>query len=98
MTETTYTSGGTGSFPKAYMRLRTVLDALEINALQYCLEEKGTETRKLRAEEIEAWLKPVVKKIQRKLLGPGGELPGGCQDGYHNCGGVCVPYQCPMSS
>lgn len=97
-TETTYTSRDTGSFPKAYIRLRTVLDALEINALQYCLEDKRTATRKCRAEEIETWVMPVVQMIQRKMMEDNGEIAAGCQDGYHNCGGVCVPYQCPLSS
>jgi hypothetical protein len=86
----------TKGFPDAYIRLRTVLDALELNALQYCLEDECPATRKLRAEEIEAWVKPVIKKIMRKVAAPG--EGAGCQDGYHNCGGVCVPYQCPESS
>lgn len=93
-TTKTTTSRGTRGFPKAYIRLRTVLDALEINALQYCLEIENPATRKLRAEELVAWLMPVINKIK---LGPGGG-GGECGDGYHNCGGVCVPYQCPESS
>jgi hypothetical protein len=96
--ETTYSSKDTGNFPKAYMRLRTVLDALEINALQYCLEDKRARARKFRAEEIETWVMPVIQMIQRKMSGDDAEIAGGCQDGYHNCGGVCVPYHCPMSS
>ena len=94
-TAETYPSNGTGNFPEAYMRLRTVLDALEINALQYCLENKSTETREQRAMEIEAWVMPVIEKINRKMIAPPGGGGGGCHDGYHNCGGVCVPYQCP---
>lgn len=96
-TETTYTSRGTRDFPKAYMRLRTVLDSLEISALQYCLEDKNAATRRLRAGEIEAWVMPVIRKLQGKLMEPGA-IPGDCGDGYHNCGGVCVPYPCPLSS
>jgi len=93
-TETT-TSGGTeGDFPKAYTRLRTVLDALQINALRYCLDEPSAATRKKRAAEIEAWIMPVIKDIKDRLKLLGGD----CGDGYSNCGGVCVPYRCPESS
>ena len=94
-TETT-TSGGTeGDFPIAFMRLRTVLDALQINAVRYCLNEPSAATRKKRAAEIEAWIMPVIKEINNRLKEVGG---GDCGDGYSNCGGVCVPYRCPESS
>ena len=81
-------------FPKAYMRLRTVLDALELNALQYCLEDENAATRKVRAAEIETWLMPVIERLTNKELAGGG-VRGDCEEGYHNCGGVCVPYRCP---
>ena len=83
-------------FPKVYMRLRTVLDGLEINALRYCLNETKRSIRKQRAKEIEALLMPIIEKIEG--LAVPGENRGGCGDGYQNCGGVCVPYQCPASS
>lgn len=95
-TEKTTTSGGSDSFPKAYMRLRTVLDALQINALRYCLEDTKAAERKRRAAEIEAWIMPVIEKLTNEMIAPGN--PGDCGDGYHNCGGVCVPYQCPLTS
>ncbi len=93
MAETT-TSEGTGSFPEAYIRLRTVLDALEIKALQYVLEDKNEATRTCRAGEI-------VARAMLFIEQTGDGLPptfGGCGAGFHNCGGICVPYHCPLSS
>ena len=78
-------------FPKAYMRLRTVLDGLEIGALQYCLREESAKERIKKAEEIEKLLIPILDKIKDKHTGP----QNACAEGYYNCGGICVPYQCP---
>lgn len=78
-------------FLKTYARLRTVLDALEIGAINRCLQEQTPELRIKRAEEIEALLLPVIKKIKKdKTI-----KVDICAEGYWNCGGVCVPYQCP---
>jgi len=103
-------------FCKAYIRLRTVLDALEMNALNYVLEDKAT--RNNRATQIEALVKSCYDQIAKhrdyekklredemnKLKSESDvhsyqdtpEMP--CPDGYQNCGGVCVPYNCPLSS
>jgi hypothetical protein len=78
-------------FAKAYVRLRTVLDALEIGALQRCLEEQTPELRIKRAQEIETLLLPIIKKIKKDKP----TRADACAEGYWNCGGVCVPYQCP---
>lgn len=81
-------------FPKAYVRLRTVLDGLQISVLRYCLEEESAKTRVKRMTEIERMVLPMIHAIQDKLaMAPGSG--GGCPDGYFDCGGVCVPYQCP---
>ncbi len=80
-------------FPKAYVRLRTILDGLEIGALRYCLKDNSTKKRIDRALEIEALLAPIIAKLKDKTM-----LPAGCGDGYYDCGGVCVPYQCPITS
>lgn len=78
-------------FPQAYIRLRTVLDALEIGILQYCLGGT-TDERVKRAEQAEEWLMPILSKIKKK---PSKPPYTSCAEGYYNCGGVCVPYQCP---
>ena len=81
-------------FPKAYVRLRTVLDGLQISVLRYCLEEENAKIRIKRMTEIEKTVLPMIRAIQDKLaLAPG----PGCPDGYFDCGGICVPYQCPGS-
>jgi hypothetical protein len=82
----------TNDFQKAYIRLRTVLDGLEIAALQYCLQEETAKERIKHAEEVEALLLPIIAKLKDK---PGIPPSFSCAEGYYNCGGVCVPYQCP---
>lgn len=81
----------TDDFPQAYIRLRTVLDALETGALQYCLGGT-TDERVKRAEQIEEWLIPILSKFKKK---PSKPPYTSCAEGYYNCGGVCVPYPCP---
>jgi hypothetical protein len=84
-------------FSRAYMRLRTVLDGLEISSLQYALKDKNVARRIKRIGEIEELVMPVIRALQdRKIIGGGGA--GACGEGYFNCGGVCVPYQCPGGS
>lgn len=80
-------------FPKAYIRLRTVLDGLQLCALRYCLEEKNLQKRLKRIAEIEALLLPIIQGMQDRFIAHG----PGCGEGYFDCGGVCVPYQCPDS-
>ncbi|MDQ3748088.1 MAG: hypothetical protein M3367_03580 [Acidobacteriota bacterium] len=88
-TAETTTSEGTDGFPKAYIRLRTVLDALEIKALRYVLKGENVATRKELAVKIEALLMHCIRQIDDQH-----EL-GGCDPGFHMCCGVCVPYDCP---
>jgi hypothetical protein len=81
-------------FPRAYIRLRTVLDALETGVLRYCLDNKNIQKRFQRIDEIEAVLLPIIQSLKDKVLLPGGGKDA-CAEGLFNCGGVCVPYQCP---
>lgn len=81
------------AFLKAYIRLRTVLDGLEQNALRYCLADTNSKIRIQRAEEISDLLIPIIHRLEKKI-NPVGHL--GCPDGYYDCGGICVAYQCPM--
>ena len=85
-------------FPKHYARLRTVLDALEIFALRHCLDGTTTDERIQLADAIEADLTPYIRKYggtpQKGSAGSEGE----CGEGYFNCGGICVPYQCVADS
>ena len=85
-----------GDFPKAYIRLRTVLDGLEMDVLRYCLDDKNLQKRLKRIQEVESMVMPIIRALQDKTIKPG-DTRTGCGDGLFNCGGVCVPYQCPDS-
>lgn len=74
-------------FLKAYARLRTVLDSMEITALRYCLKDTNLVKRIERAKEIEALLMPTIRKLSKETLSR-------CPDGFADCDGCCVPYPC----
>ncbi len=90
----TNTEEGTDGFPKAYIRLRTVLDALEMNSLYYVLKPTNQDN-KLRIERA-MYATALLEKCYEEIHGliPKEELQS-CPHGYHDCGGVCVPYSCP---
>jgi hypothetical protein len=80
-------------FLKRYAQLRTVLDSLEVFALQHCLKPTTNRERIKKINAVIKELQPLVKKY-------GGapkksENNEGCQPPFCNCGGVCVPYDCP---
>jgi hypothetical protein len=72
------------------VRLRTVLDSLQIGALRYVLDAKTVKEREERFDELQAVLLPIVNQVWGRGEGQAAE----CPDGYINCNGVCVPYQC----
>ncbi len=84
------TSKYTDDFPKAYIRLRTVLDALEIKALRYVLKGENATARIELAKKIEPLLRHCIEQIQG--------IETGCDDGLNLCDGVCVPYDCPWEN
>lgn len=78
----------TNNFTESYMRLRTLLDSLTVNTLRYCLDGEDPQVKIDRVNSIEGDLLNLIQKV-------GGEPgEGGCDPGYFNCGGVCVPYAC----
>lgn len=81
-------------FLKRYAQLRTALDSLEVFALQYCLKP---ETNKERIRKIDGVIKDLQPLIKKYGGAPKSSVPEseGCPDGYCNCGGICVPYNCP---
>jgi hypothetical protein len=85
------TAKGANDFPTAYIRLRTLLDSLEMTTIRYCLKDTDVGKRIKRAKEIEAHLMPVIRILENKML----VLPGDCPDGYESCHNCCVPYPCP---
>src|SRR5687768_463803 len=77
-----------GDYPAAYIRFRTVLDAMEIIALRYSLSDADPAKRIRRAQEIEGELMPLIRKYEKKLE-LSNATAGECPDGFYNCGGCC---------
>jgi len=73
-----------------YMRLRQMLDSLEIGALRYYLDDTTERQKKERLKEMEKELLPIISK----LWGGGGKALITCPRGYRQCDVVCVPYSC----
>ena len=72
-----------------YARLRTILDSLDIGALRYYLDAPSLGEREQRFEKLQSALMPIIREIWNP-----GESFVDCPEGYMDCGGVCVPYQC----
>ncbi len=78
---------GSGVDLDTYVRLRTLLDSLELGAIKYFLDE--TEGRGTRFDQLNGKLKPIVDWLWKK------DFTIECPAGYMDCHGVCVPYPCP---
>ena len=78
-------------YRRSYVRLRTLLDALEISAVCYYMEGDTALEKNQRAEEMERLLRPILLEFNRGLI-------QGCPPGFYNCGGCCVPYKCPSDT
>ena len=72
-----------------YARLRTILDSLDIGALRYYLDAPSAAEREQRFEKLQSALMPIIREIWTP-----GEGIADCPEGYIDCNGVCVPYQC----
>ena len=72
-----------------YARLRTILDSMDIGALRYYLDAQSVAERTQRFEKLKSALMPIIREIWNR-----GESLAECPEGYIDCGGVCVPYQC----
>ena len=75
--------------PRDYADLRTLLDSLEIGALRYFLNEKGSQPEKFKY--LMNKLKPIADELWE--LQNGASID--CPPGYYSCDGMCVPYPCP---
>jgi hypothetical protein len=73
-----------------YVRLRTILDSLEIGAIRYYRDGKDEAEKRERLAGLEAELLPVIRRLYPVKVG----IAGGCPSGYISCDGVCVPYSC----
>lgn len=72
-----------------YANLRTLLDSLEIGALRYFLNKKGSQSDKFKF--LMGKLRPIADELWAAEKG----LSGDCPTGYFSCDGMCVPYPCP---
>jgi hypothetical protein len=77
-----------GDYRNSYVRLRTLLDAMEIGALRYYMDGETATEKNRRAEELESLIMPVINQYKQGLAEE-------CPRGLNNCGGCCVPYRCP---
>lgn len=77
------------TYAQAYIKLRTYFDAFQANALTYCFEDRVLVNQQKRFQEVETALKTVMELV-RAIPPP----DGGCENGFYNCDGVCVPYPC----
>lgn len=93
----------TRNYRHSYVKLRTIIDALEMGSLRYFLSGGSDEERDERAKKLIDLLRPVVKQIEDldkgtsavKLRAVGGDPGSECPPGYYECDGCCVPYPCP---
>jgi len=75
---------------KQYAQLRTILDSLEIGALRYYLNAANPGEQEANFEYLKNATKPILDHIWAKKDPREDE----CPEGYHDCGGCCVPYNC----
>lgn len=86
---------------QTYVKLRTILDAIELGSLRYFLTGVDEAEKMKRAKKLLDKLIPLMRRIQKwdaETIGDAGiptEDPGHCPDGYYMCYGACVPYPCP---
>ena len=81
----------------AYVRLRTMLDSLEIGAIRYYLMAGDVPGKERRYIQLDEKLMPIVKWLWGDGKGTGiAPRPDvECPAGYIDCYGCCVPYPCP---
>jgi hypothetical protein len=73
-----------------YAQLRTILDSLEIGALRFYLDGTTSAEKKRRFEKLRDQLMPIITELWGGKAG----LDFNCPEGYTNCNGCCVPYNC----
>lgn len=73
-----------------YAQLRTILDSLELGAINHFMKLDGSSG----FEELKNKLMEVTEWVWSKPQALDGN-PIDCPPGYIDCKGVCVPYPCP---
>ena len=80
-------TGSSGSC-QSYMLVRTALDSVQFNAINYYVAGTSDSDKRTRANKISAIMKQANAAIEAL---PKGLIP--CHG--HVCDGFCVPYECP---
>jgi len=71
-----------------YAQLRTILDSLQIGALRYYLDPDDPGDQEEHFDYLYKELMPIIQHIWAKTKDVE------CPEGYFDCNGCCVPYQC----
>ena len=77
-----------------YVELRTMLDSVVAGSLRYYLDPLEFEKQKEHYAFLRKYLMIISDRVWDREK-PGNVDP--CPDGYFNCGGCCVPYECVLS-
>lgn len=78
-----------------YVRLRTILDSLQLGAIERFMNLGPEEIDGSAGyEELKSKLMEVTQWLWKKTKQDNGD-PIECPPGYIDCHGVCVPYPCP---
>ena len=75
---------------KQYIELRTILDSLEIGALRFYLNATDPTQQEKNFQYLKTQTKPILDHIWAKKS----PREADCPEGYHDCSGCCVPYNC----
>ena len=83
-----------------YVQLRTMLDSVVAGALRFYLDPLEFDKQQENYKFLETHLMIISDHVwhrEQKAKVKLGKKPGAndpCPDGYYNCGGCCVPYEC----
>jgi len=71
-----------------YVQLRTMLDSLQIGALRYFVDPEDPCEQEAHFEYLYKHLMPIIQHVWAQ------SKDTDCPEGYYDCNGCCVPYQC----
>ena len=83
-----------------YVQLRTMLDSVVAGALRFYLDPLEFDKQKENYKFLETHLMAISNRVWHREKKPRLNMgkkhieEGPCPDGYFNCGGCCVPYEC----
>lgn len=77
-----------------YVELRTMLDSVVAGSLRFYLDPLQFEKQKENYEFLKKYLMIISDRVWNREKPVAGDP---CPDGYFNCGGCCVPYECVLS-